>query len=361
MPIEVAIWNITGNKVNRVDYKSIESENKLEKIIKNDLSIISEDLLLIGNQVKTNYGKFIDILAVDSEGKLSIIELKKNKTPRDVVAQTIDYASWAQNLSYKEITDIFKEKNEGKSFESVFNVKFGTAPPEELNQEHYILIVCSELDSETERIIDYLSDNYNVPINAVYFRYFTENAKEYLSRSWLIDPNEVIERARKTKSNRKKESWNGRDFVVNIDAWENKSSWEDCQKFDFISAGGGKWYNQSLKQLFPGARVFAMIPKKGYVGVGVVKETSIPLREFKVEYNGKLTPINKVPFKVNEIKIESDDMEICEHFVKVEWEKTVPESKAYWEKGMRANQNSAFKLKSEFTLEKLIKFFGLDE
>ncbi|MBT4485682.1 MAG: hypothetical protein HOC71_18600 [Candidatus Latescibacteria bacterium] len=104
-----------------------------------------------------------------------------------------------------------------------------------------------------------------------------------------------------------------------------------------------------------------MIPKKGYVGVGIIKEISVPIKDFKVEYDGKLTPIIDVSLKVNGIKKESNDLEKCEYFVKVKWIKKVPEAKAFWVKGMRANQNSAFKLKSEFTFEKLINFFDLDE
>ncbi len=361
MPIEVAIWDVSNNKLNKINYSTIESEQKLEKIIKNDLSIISADLLLIGNQIRTAYGKYIDILAVNNEGKISIIELKKNRTPRDVVAQSIDYASWVQNLSYKEIIELFKEYNEGKSFESAFSEKFVTEPPEELNESHDIIIVSSELDSETERIINYLSDNYNVPLNVVFFRYFKENDREYLTRSWLIDPNEVVEKVSKSKQQSKKESWNGKDFVTNVDAKDSLSTWEDCIKYNFVSAGGGKWYSQSLNQLFPGARIFAMIPKKGYVGVGIVKENPVPIKEFIVNNNGAKVSIFDVPVIVEDIKKNADDLEKCEYFVKIEWIKTVPESKAYWEKGMRANQNSAFKLKSEFTLEKLIKFFELDD
>lgn len=40
------------------------------------------------------------MLAIDGDGKLHIIELKKNKTPREVVAYALDYASRVQNLSY---------------------------------------------------------------------------------------------------------------------------------------------------------------------------------------------------------------------------------------------------------------------
>lgn len=38
-----------------------------------------------------------------------------------------------------------------------------------------------------------------------------------------------------------------------------------------------------------------------------------------------------------------------------------PVSEAYWEKGMFANQNSACKLRQEFTLNRLVQHFHLDE
>ena len=361
MPIEVGFWNITDGNINKVDYSVIDSEEKLESIIEKDISILSDDLLLIGRQIQTEFGKLIDMLAIDIDGKVSIIELKKNKTPRDVVAQAIDYASWVQNLSYKDIIGIFEDKNDGESFEKIFNEKFEMQAPEKINEEHDIIIVCTELDSETERIINYLSDNYNVPINAVYFRYFEVDNKEFISRSWLIDPNEVIEKSSKTKSQSKGESWNGRDFVVNIDVDEEISTWEDSQKYNFISAGGGKWYYRSLKQLFPGARVFCMIPKKGFLGVGIVRDKVVPINDFMVKIDGKEKSILEVPLKAEWIKEDNNKPEYCEYLVRVEWINTVSEDKAYWEKGLRANQNSAFKLKSKFTLTKLIEFFNLEE
>jgi hypothetical protein len=96
---------------------------------------------------------------MDAEGDLVVIELKRNKTPRDVVAQTLDYASWVQDLSYDEIKDIYAEQNEAKELEEGFDDAFGTSLPEELNQKHRLIVVASELDSSSERIIDYLGDN----------------------------------------------------------------------------------------------------------------------------------------------------------------------------------------------------------
>ncbi|MFW5795255.1 MAG: DUF91 domain-containing protein [Bacillota bacterium] len=359
MPVEIGFWKINGTKVDKINYTVIETEEKLEDILENDISILRDDLLLIGRQVLTKHGKYIDILAIDIEGNLSIIELKKNKTSRTVVSQTIDYASWVQDLTFDNIINIYSENN-NNDLESDFYEKFETELPEKINQSHSIMIVAAEIDNETERIINYLSDNYDVPINAVFFRYFTENDNEYLSRSWLIDPDIVEEKASVSLDKNKTEKWNGKDFVVNIED-DEPIFWEDCIQYNCVIGGGGKWYSRTLKKLFPGARIFVMIPKNGYVGVGEVIEKAVPAKEFKVNHGGKLKSILDVPTKGNNLDYEINNLDKCYYFVKIDWIKTNSVEDAYWEKGLRANQNTAFKLKSKFTIEKLTKFFDLDE
>ena len=58
---------------------------------------------------------------------------------------------------------------------------------------------------------------------------------------------------------------------------------------------------------------------------------------------------------------EPETDENAEHVVPVRWVVAVPKSQAYWEKGMFANQNSACKLRQEFTLARLAQHFGLDD
>jgi hypothetical protein len=98
------------------------------------------------------------MLAMDMSGNLSIIELKKSRTPREVVAQLLDYASWVQSLSYEEIAAIYSDKNPGKKLEEGFDDAFGSSLPEQINQRHELIVVASELDTSTERIINYLTD-----------------------------------------------------------------------------------------------------------------------------------------------------------------------------------------------------------
>lgn len=360
MPIEVGIWKL-GEKIKRVSFSVMESEKKLEDILTKDISILSSSLLLLGRQIPTAYGKFIDLLAMDTDGTLIIIELKKNRTPREAVAQLLDYASWAQSLSYEEISNIYSENHEGEKFEKGFADTFGSNPPDEINKEHKLVLMAAELDNSSERIINYLSDSYGVPINAMFFQYFREGDAEYLTRSWLIDPQEAESNISKSTPKKGRESWNGRDFYVAYGPMEGRD-WRDAVKYGFVSGGGGRWYSKTLDQLFPGARVFVNIPGSGYVGVGRVTESVVPMKEFMVDHKGQKIPITQAPLESQKMgKGDQSDPDKAEYMVRVEWIRTILVEEAYWEKGMYANQNTVTKLRNKFTLEKLIKRFDLED
>ena len=68
MPIELGIWRIDGEVVS-VPTVSFENEARLEQILKQDISILGFDpLLVLGSQVITTFGKRVDLLAIDIQG-----------------------------------------------------------------------------------------------------------------------------------------------------------------------------------------------------------------------------------------------------------------------------------------------------
>ena len=357
MPIEVGVWRL-GDAPKQVPFSSIDRESTLEDALAKDISILSPDLMLVGRQIPTAYGKFIDILAINAQGNLNVIELKRDRTARDVVAQLLDYASWIEGLSYDEITQIYTDKNGGRELEEAFADAFGVSPPEELNQSHELIVVASELDPSTERIIGHLSDRYGVPINALFFRYFEDEGKDYLIRTWLVDPRKMESGG--AGKQKRREPWNGRDFYVSLGE-SGQRTWEDWTRYGFVSGGGGKWYSQTLGLLSPGARVFVNIPGSGYVGVGEVRGESVPITEFTVHHNGSQVPVLDAPLKAPDLAAHARDPEKYEYFVPVKWIRHVSTEKAYWEKGLFASQHTACRLRNQFTLERLVQHFGLDQ
>jgi hypothetical protein len=359
MPVKTEIWRIDKG-VEKVAFSAMEAEEKLESIIEKDIAIIDPDLMIIGRQVPTAYGTFIDLLAIDSEGHLALLELKKNKTPRDVIAQALDYASWIKDLTYEDIKNIYAHYETTREFETAFVDFFGGDPPESINEDHRLLVVAAQMDNCTERIVKYLSSNYGVPINVVFFQYFKEGQGEYLSRTWLIDPIQVEQQASKNVKFHNKEPWNGTDYYVSFGEGPTRT-WDDAVKYGFISAGGGRWYSNTLSQLQPGGRIFVLIPKVGYVGVGIVKEEAVSVKDFLVDVEGNPTPILKLPYKAPDMGTHANDPDLSEYLVKVEWLKTFKKEQAKWEKGMFANRNSACRLRNSFTIERLTELFGLVE
>jgi len=211
MPQDVKIWEIKdGDNLEEIKKSKLELEERIENWLEKDISIISNDLLVIGRQVETDFGGIIDLLCLDYSGDVVIIELKRDKTPREITAQVLDYASWVKELSNDKITEIanmyLAKKGKGP-LEKEFKDKFGEELPEILNEHHKMLIVASEIDSSTERIIEYLSNTYGVGINAATFHYFrNDEGKEFLARVFLIEPSQVEYRAQTKSSSKRRPS-----------------------------------------------------------------------------------------------------------------------------------------------------------
>ena len=122
MPTEIKLWQVEENTPKSVERSQIDYEKHLEDWLRQDIDMVSPDLLVIGQQVNTAYGGFIDLLAIDSSGNLVVLELKKiEDVPREVVAQALDYATWVQYLGYEDVVERGSEIFGGKeSFEQAF-------------------------------------------------------------------------------------------------------------------------------------------------------------------------------------------------------------------------------------------------
>lgn len=198
MPEEVRLWRIEGSdNLREISRSPLDLEARLEVWIERDISVLSEGLLVIGRQVPTDFGGFIDLLCLDRAGDVVVVELKRDKTPREITAQTLDYGSWVKDLSNQRITAIAEAYLGQGKLEEAFKSHLGADLPETLNENHRLLIVASQIDASSERIIKYLSDSYGVNINAATFQYFKEeNGSEVLARIFLIEPSQVEDRAK---------------------------------------------------------------------------------------------------------------------------------------------------------------------
>lgn len=355
MPVEMRMWRIDGDKPRPLTTSVLPAEKELHQFLAEDPSLLGERLLVIGSEVLTPYGKRLDLLAVDADGNLHLLELKRDKTPREVVAQVLDYGSWASTLSRDDVIDI-AGKHLSQPFEAAFEDVFGSAPPDELNGDLHLTIVASSLDASSERIVTYLR-GFGVPINAVFFSYLEDDGRRYLARSWLAASEEEPAVSASRGKSSKRAAWNGQDWYI---SFGGDRPWEDARQFGFVSAGGGKFYTQTMRSLPPGARAWVNVPGTGYVAVGTTLAPAKPFDDAEVLQDGTWVPLPQQELTGTYHHGGEEDQDNAEWVVPVEWLDARPEGRAYWEKGMFASQHSACKLRQEFTLERLGSHFGID-
>jgi hypothetical protein len=168
MPIQHAIWTVCDSP-QLLTISRLPGERQLEDMIVCEPRILSTEWMLIGRQEVTDFGGRTDLLAIAPDGSLVLIELKRDRTPREVIAQALDYASWVEGLTGDKIAQIYQRFSGGGILDEAFAKRFGAALDEEtLNESHQIIIVASELDASTERIVTYLNAK-DIAINVVFF------------------------------------------------------------------------------------------------------------------------------------------------------------------------------------------------
>jgi hypothetical protein len=303
-------------------------------------SLLSEEWMLIGRQEATGYGARIDLLAIAPDGALVLIEIKRDRTPREVVAQALDYAYWVEGLRTEDVAAIYARFAPGKSLADDFLHRFGQPLDEDsINQSHQIVIVAGFLDESSERIVTYLSDR-DIAINVLCFQVFTYGAEQFLSRSWLLDPM-ATPAVTIRQPGEPNEPWNG-EYYCYFGHGESRS-WADAVEFGFICAGGGTWYSKTLHLLNPGDRVWVNVPGYGFVGVGRVSGPAQPASTCTVNTSTGEVPVLDAAKRASYHAQSIDNPELCEYFVHVQWLQTVPLEQAVQEIGMFVNGNTVCK------------------
>ena len=204
MGTEIKTWQIKGGSLQPLNSKLQDNSRTepydLEPWIKSNSEILGTDILIIGNQISTKSG-LIDLLGIDSSGNLLIIELKRDKLPREALAQAIDYASDVASWSIEKIAEICTS-NTGKSLDELFQEQFPDVELEaiNINSTQRILLVGFSIESSLERMIEWLSDGYGVNINAIVLFYaVTDSGDEILIRTSIISEELEKERVKKKK------------------------------------------------------------------------------------------------------------------------------------------------------------------
>ena len=172
----------------------------MEEWIKSNPQILGTDIAIIGEQIFTKSGP-LDFLGIDRFGNIIIIELKRDRLPREVLVQAIDYASDVASYTTERLNEICQTYT-GNSLADFLSTHFPETNFEEIgiNQEQRLLLVGFAIDESLHRMIEWLSERYSVAINAIVLHYVkTRSGDELLSRTAIIPEEVEQEKANKKK------------------------------------------------------------------------------------------------------------------------------------------------------------------
>ena len=167
----------------------IELEHHMESLLENNPDALVQDefILWIGKQASaaTEHSTlYPDLLGLDAEGNLVIVELKREKAPREVVAQLLEYAAWATELDDEQIEaiarDYFQTRDElqGKSLTEVFTETFEVDEFPRLNRRLRLFVVARDIPPAISGVCRFLRSKHGMDINCVTISVFQTESEE---------------------------------------------------------------------------------------------------------------------------------------------------------------------------------------
>ena len=179
------------------DFEKIKREADLESLLENNPEYFfkGSKILIIGRQVTTSLNKSIDLLGIDKSGNTVVIELKRGKTPRETVAQILEYASFVENLDYSQLNEIYQDySGEEISLEEYHQQYFQNELEEKVsfNKTVRLIIVGQEISKEIKHTALFLRKK-GIDIYCVEFKYFeTQSGEKIISSDFVIGEEEFI-------------------------------------------------------------------------------------------------------------------------------------------------------------------------
>ena len=160
----------------------------------NPESILEDkDLLIIGREVPTSLGAYIDLLGVDRAGDVVVVELKRAKTPRDTVAQALEYAAFAERLDADQLETIYRSYLNDDSL--IFaehhrqHFELGESDAVAFNKDQRIvsMIICQEISPQIKQTAQFLTSK-GVSVTCVEFSFFrTKSGDRLMSQEIVVN------------------------------------------------------------------------------------------------------------------------------------------------------------------------------
>lgn len=178
-------------------------EHDLENWLEQNPQILTdgEPLLIISRQPSTPFSGVPDLIGLDEDGNTVVVELKRGRPPRDVLAQALEYAAWLASLSGDEIERLANNYLQSRTLAEAWHEAFAGEVTEvegetavtlpatlQLNTHQRIFVVVEGNDDRITAVARYLRTQ-GVDINLIEYRYYRiKSGEEMLDFELTVGP-----------------------------------------------------------------------------------------------------------------------------------------------------------------------------
>lgn len=310
---------------------------------------------MIVQALQTEVGRESDLTPVD----VLVMDLSgvKVKTEHSLGNKRLDIVVFSPN----------KDTGQTMGFLCILENKIGSKERHDQTKDYYeISLVAFPLEKYPHRVYIYLSPDGDPPQNKNFIplsyqdvlqsikglrdsrkvtgteHFLLQQFQENILRGIVMDP-KILDLAQAIYDQHRDVF----EFIIkNVDSgpgdeqpekkWDEKSRffnigekvgsgyrWDDCRKYGFICAGGGKLWRSWMEQINVGDIIYAYVSGSGYVGIGTVSQKAIPFRDAKLSDGQHLLDVDIIG-KYN----DSADDDTCDWIAFVKWEHSVQKSQA---------------------------------
>ncbi len=189
---ELCIWSVDGSGTVEPlsPLKQMQTEFRFEELLVRNPEMLEPGLRLVGRQTPTQTG-WLDLLAVDADGRLVVYELKRGMLAREAVTQVLGYASDLDAMSTRDLAEHISERSGNDrieridDFEQWYADNFGGDDLSRLLPPRMVLVGLG-VDAVAERMARFISAG-PVDISVVTFHGFQRDGERLLARQLEVE------------------------------------------------------------------------------------------------------------------------------------------------------------------------------
>jgi hypothetical protein len=176
------VYRIDTGSLDRIEETEIATEENLEEYLiqAEGAEIGGVDILYVDQQGSPGEGGIFDIVGVDYQGNVVVIELKRDRTPRDMVAQALEYAASIRAEEYEQLNERYQDfaDSPDHSLRDKHAKFFERADPlsrREFNTDQRLLLVGREFTDLSLDMADFMRE-HSIDVICVTYSAFTDSS-----------------------------------------------------------------------------------------------------------------------------------------------------------------------------------------